>query len=76
MIYKFWGYMDVFSVSNILFLNLLIINEIYICMIEWIWNKNNTNMILESRQDKDGQKGRKTYHREILYSINNGFPYK
>lgn len=33
-------------------------------------------MILESRQDKDGQKGRKTYHREILYSINNGFPYK
>lgn len=68
--------MDVFSVSNILFLDLLTINEIYIYKIEWIWNKNNTNMILESRQDKDGQKGRKTYHRKILYSINHGLPYK
>lgn len=33
-------------------------------------------MILESRQDQDGQKGRKTYHRKILYSINHGLPYK
>lgn len=33
-------------------------------------------MVLESRQDKDGQKGRKTYHRKILYSINHGLPYK
>lgn len=38
--------------------------------------KWNINMILESRQDKDGQKGREANHREILYSIDHGLPYK